>query len=250
MRPTFINVGERTNVTGSAKFKKLIVEGDYAGALSVARQQVEAGAQMIDVNMDEAMLDSTAAMTRFLRLVAVEPDIARVPVMVDSSKWEVIEAGLKCLQGKGIVNSISLKEGEAAFLAQARLARRYGAAVLVMCFDERGQADGFARKIEIAERAYRLLVADGFPPEDIVIDPNVFAIATGIAEHDNYAVDFIEAVRWIHTHLPYAKTSGGCAQSANGLQEGATRDNILHNEFSLPIISAALHPRPLLLALL
>ena len=236
----FVNVGERTNVTGSKKFARLILEEKYDEALSVARQQVEAGAQMIDVNMDEAMLDSTAAMTRFLRLVAVEPDIARVPVMVDSSKWEVIEAGLKCLQGKGIVNSISLKEGEAAFLAQARLARRYGAAVLVMCFDERGQADGFARKIEIAERAYRLLVADGFPPEDIVIDPNVFAIATGIAEHDNYAVDFIEAVRWIHTHLPYAKTSGGISNVSFAFRGNETVRAAIHTVFLYHAIRAGL----------
>lgn len=227
----FVNVGERTNVTGSKKFARLILEEKYDEALSVARQQVESGAQMIDVNMDEAMLDSVAAMTRFLRLVAVEPDIARVPVMVDSSKWEVIEAGLKCLQGKGIVNSISLKEGEATFLAQARLARRYGAAVLVMCFDERGQADTFARKIEIAERAYRLLVADGFPPEDIVIDPNVFAIATGIPEHDNYAVDFIEAVRWIHGHLPHAKTSGGISNVSFSFRGNETVRAAIHTVF-------------------
>src|SRR5690242_7842231 len=177
----FVNVGERTNVTGSRAFAKLILAGDYAAAVEVARQQVQNGAQMIDVNMDEAMLDSKAAMVRFLNLIAGEPDIARVPVMIDSSKWTVIEAGLKCVQGKPVVNSISMKEGEAEFLRQARLVRRYGAAAIVMCFDERGQADSFERRIEVARRAYDLLVARvDFPPEDIIIDPNVFAIATGI----------------------------------------------------------------------
>src|SRR5512139_3711536 len=185
----FVNVGERTNVTGSRAFAKLILAGDFAAAVEVARQQVQNGAQIIDVNMDEAMLDSKAAMVRFLNLIAAEPDIARVPVMIDSSKWEVIEAGLKCVQGKPIVNSISLKEGEPEFLRQARLVRRYGAAVIVMCFDEKGQADTLARKCAIAQRSYDLLVREvGFPPEDIVVDPNVFAIATGIEEHDNYAV--------------------------------------------------------------
>ncbi|HEY3555762.1 MAG TPA: dihydropteroate synthase, partial [Casimicrobiaceae bacterium] len=190
----FVNVGERTNVTGSRAFAKLILGGDFAAAVDVARQQVQNGAQIIDVNMDEAMLDSKQAMVRFLNLIASEPDIARVPVMIDSSKWDVIEAGLKCVQGKPIVNSISMKEGEAEFLRQARLVRRYGAAAVVMCFDERGQADSFERRIEIAKRAYDLLVTRvEFPPEDIVIDPNVFAIATGIEEHANYAVDFIRA---------------------------------------------------------
>ncbi len=188
-----MNVGERTNVTGSRAFAKMILEERYDDALRVARQQVENGAQVVDVNMDEAMLDSQAAMVRFLNLVGSEPDISKVPLMLDSSKWEVIEAGLKCIQGKGIVNSISMKEGEAKFLQQARLARRYGAAVIVMAFDEQGQADTYARKTEICKRAYDLLVANGFPAEDIVFDPNVFAIATGIPEHDNYAVDFIEA---------------------------------------------------------
>ncbi|MFN7183464.1 MAG: methionine synthase [Thermomonas haemolytica] len=206
----FINVGERTNVTGSAQFKKLILEGRYDEAVAVARQQVESGAQVIDVNMDEGLLDSKRAMVEFLNLIAAEPDIARVPVMVDSSKWEVIEAGLKCLQGKGIVNSISLKEGEAEFLRQARLVRRYGAAVVVMAFDEAGQADSAARKVEICTRAYRLLTADvGFPPEDIIFDPNVFAIATGIEEHDNYAVDFIEATRELRRRFPHCHVSGG-----------------------------------------
>ncbi len=206
----FVNVGERTNVTGSAQFRKLIKEDRYDEALAVARQQVENGAQLIDVNMDEGLLDAEQAMTRFLRLIASEPDIARVPVMIDSSKWSVIEAGLKCLQGKGIVNSISLKEGEDAFLAQARAVRRYGAAVVVMAFDEEGQADTLARKLAICRRSYRLLTeVIGFPPEDIVFDPNVFAIATGIEEHDHYAVDFIEATRELRREFPLAHVSGG-----------------------------------------
>ena len=210
MRPTFINVGERTNVTGSAKFKKLIIDGDYAAALSVARQQVEAGASVIDINMDEGLLDSKQAMVTFLNLIAAEPDIARVPVMIDSSKWEVIEAGLKCVQGKPIVNSISMKAGEAEFRQQAVSCLRYGAAVVVMAFDEVGQADTAARKIEICTRAYRILVDEvGFPPEDIIFDPNIFAVATGIEEHDNYAVDFIEATKVIKATLPYARISGG-----------------------------------------
>ncbi|WP_018412830.1 methionine synthase [Methyloversatilis thermotolerans] len=206
----FVNVGERTNVTGSRAFARMILESRYDDALAVARQQVENGAQVIDINMDEAMLDSVAAMERFLKLIASEPDISRVPIMLDSSKWSVIEAGLKCIQGKGIINSISMKEGEAEFLRQAKLARRYGAAVIVMAFDEKGQADTYQRKTEICQRAYTLLTEQvGFPPEDIIFDPNIFAIATGIAEHDNYAVDYIEAVGWIHKNLPYAKTSGG-----------------------------------------
>jgi 5-methyltetrahydrofolate--homocysteine methyltransferase len=211
----FVNVGERTNVTGSRAFARMIGEGRYEDALSVARQQVENGAQIVDVNMDEAMLDSEAAMARFLKLAATEPDIARVPVMVDSSRWEVIEAGLRCIQGKGVVNSISLKAGEAEFLRQARLARRYGAAIVVMAFDEAGQADTLSRKISICRRAYDLLVkpsAEGgadFPPEDIIFDPNIFAIGTGIEAHDNYAVDFFEAVRWIKENLPYTHISGG-----------------------------------------
>ena len=206
----FINVGERTNVTGSAQFKKMILEGRYDDALVVARQQVENGAQVIDVNMDEGMLDSEQAMVTFLNLMAAEPDISRIPVMVDSSKWSVIEAGLKCLQGKGIVNSISMKEGEAEFLRQARLVRRYGAAVVVMAFDEQGQADTAARKIEICTRAHALLTGEvGFPPEDIIFDPNCFAIATGIEEHDNYAVDFIEAARELRRRFPHSHISGG-----------------------------------------
>ncbi|HBN51214.1 MAG TPA: methionine synthase, partial [Thalassospira sp.] len=186
----FINIGERTNVAGSIKFKNLIVEENYDAALEVARQQVENGAQIIDINMDDAMLDAETAMVKFVNLLAAEPDIARVPIMIDSSKWNVIEAGLKCLQGKGIVNSISLKEGEEPFIKQARLLRRYGAAVVVMAFDEKGQADTVTRKIEICERSYRVLVDKvGFPPEDIIFDPNIFAVATGIEEHDNYGVD-------------------------------------------------------------
>ena len=206
----FINVGERTNVTGSAQFKKLILDNRFDEAVVVARQQVEGGAQVIDVNMDEGMLDSEKAMVEFLHLIAAEPDIARIPVMVDSSKWTVIEAGLKCLQGKGIVNSISMKEGEAEFLRQARLVRRYGAAVVVMAFDETGQADTIARKVDICSRAYQLLTGDiGFPAEDIIFDPNIFAIATGIEEHNNYAVDFIEATRELKRRFPHSHISGG-----------------------------------------
>ncbi len=206
----FVNVGERTNVTGSRAFAKLILNGDYATALDVARQQVENGAQIIDINMDEGMLDAHAAMVRFLNLIASEPDIARVPIMIDSSKWGVIEAGLKCIQGKGIVNSISMKEGRDKFVEQARLIRRYGAAVIVMAFDEKGQADTYARKIEICDHSYRILVDEvGFPPEDIIFDPNIFAVATGIEEHARYGLDFIEATGWIKQHLPHAKISGG-----------------------------------------
>lgn len=206
----FINIGERTNVTGSAQFKKMILEGRYDDALAVARQQVENGAQIIDINMDEGLLDSEQAMVDFLNLIAAEPDIARVPVMVDSSKWSVIEAGLKCLQGKGIVNSISMKEGEAEFLRQAELVRRYGAAVVVMAFDEVGQADTYQRKVEICSRAYQLLTEKvGFPPEDIIFDPNVFAVATGIEEHNDYAVAFIEATRELKRRFPLAHVSGG-----------------------------------------
>ncbi|MFY7873789.1 MAG: dihydropteroate synthase, partial [Limnohabitans sp.] len=202
----FVNVGERTNVTGSKAFARMILNGHYEEALAVARQQVENGAQIIDINMDEAMLDSQAAMVRFLQLIASEPDIARVPIMVDSSKWSVIEAGLQCIQGKAVVNSISMKEGVHEFKRQAQLIKRYGAATVVMAFDEKGQADTYQRKIEICERAYRILVDEvDFPPEDIIFDPNIFAIATGIEEHNNYAVDFIEATRWIKQNLPGAK---------------------------------------------
>ncbi|WP_425051786.1 methionine synthase [Psychromarinibacter sp. S121] len=206
----FVNVGERTNVTGSAKFRKLITNRDYATALDVARDQVENGAQIIDINMDEGLIDSKQAMIDFLNLVAAEPDIARVPVMIDSSKWEVIEAGLQCVQGKPVVNSISLKEGEEAFVHHASLCLAYGAAVVVMAFDEQGQADSFERKTEICARAYKILTEQvGFPPEDIIFDPNVFAVATGIEEHDNYGVDFIEATRWIRQNLPHCHISGG-----------------------------------------
>ena len=201
----FVNVGERTNITGSAKFARLIREENYTEALEVALQQVEAGAQVIDINMDEGMLDSKAAMVRFLNLIAGEPDISRVPIMIDSSKWEVIEAGLKCIQGKGIVNSISMKEGVEQFKHHAKLCKRYGAAVVVMAFDEVGQADTAARKREICQRSYDILVHEvGFPPEDIIFDPNIFAVATGIEEHNNYAVDFIEACAFIRDNLPYA----------------------------------------------
>ncbi|HRO02976.1 MAG TPA: dihydropteroate synthase, partial [Terricaulis sp.] len=205
----FIIVGERTNVTGSAKFRKLIEADDYAGALSVARQQVEGGANVLDVNVDAAMIDGPAAMKRFLNLIASEPDIAKIPLMIDSSKWEVIEAGLKCAQGKSIVNSISMKEGEAQFLEHAKRVRRYGAASVVMAFDEQGQADTAARKIEICTRAYKLLTDHGFPPEDIVFDPNIFAVATGIEEHADYAKAFFEATAYIRSELKGAHVSGG-----------------------------------------
>ncbi|MEO1961722.1 MAG: dihydropteroate synthase, partial [Paracoccus sp. (in: a-proteobacteria)] len=206
----FVNIGERTNVTGSARFRKLVKNRDYAAALEVARDQVENGAQIIDINMDEGLIDSKAAMVEFLNLLAAEPDIARVPIMIDSSKWEVIEAGLQCVQGKPVVNSISMKEGEDQFRQHARLCLAYGAAVVVMAFDEQGQADTAARKIQICERAYRILVDEvGFPPEDIIFDPNIFAVATGIDEHNNYGVDFIDAVRWIRANLPHAHVSGG-----------------------------------------
>ena len=237
----FVNVGERTNVTGSKAFARLILAGQFDEALQVARQQVENGAQVIDINMDEAMLDSAAAMSRFLNLLASEPDIARVPIMIDSSKWSVIEAGLKCVQGKGIVNSISLKEGEAEFLRQARLVRRYGAAVIVMAFDEQGQADTFARKTEICERAYRLLVEQvGFPAEDIVFDPNIFAIATGIEEHDHYAVDFIEATSWIRANLPRAKVSGGVSNVSFSFRGNDAAREAIHTVFLYHAIRAGL----------
>ncbi|MCM5571348.1 methionine synthase [Burkholderiaceae bacterium FT117] len=228
----FVNVGERTNVTGSKAFARMILAGQFDEALAVARQQVENGAQVIDVNMDEAMLDSAAAMTRFLNLIASEPDIARVPIMIDSSKWSVIEAGLKCVQGKAIVNSISLKEGEEEFVRQATLCRRYGAAVIVMAFDEQGQADSFARKTEICARAYRVLTEKvGFPAEDIVFDPNIFAIATGIEEHDHYAVDFIEATRWIRENLPHAKVSGGVSNVSFSFRGNDPAREAIHTVF-------------------
>ncbi len=237
----FVNVGERTNVTGSKAFARMILNEQYEEALAVARQQVENGAQVIDVNMDEAMLDSVAAMTRFLNLIASEPDIARVPLMIDSSKWAVIEAGLKCVQGKAIVNSISLKEGEEEFLRQATLCRRYGAAVIVMAFDETGQADTYERKIAICERAYRLLVdAVGFPPEDIIFDPNIFAIATGIDEHNNYAVDFIEATRWIRQNLPHAKISGGVSNVSFSFRGNDPAREAIHTVFLYHAIKAGM----------
>jgi 5-methyltetrahydrofolate--homocysteine methyltransferase len=237
----FVNVGERTNVTGSKAFARMILNGEFEQALSVARQQVENGAQVIDINMDEAMLDSKAAMVRFLNLIAGEPEIARVPIMVDSSKWEVIEAGLKCIQGKGIVNSISLKEGEAQFKHQAKLVKRYGAAAVVMAFDEKGQADTFERKIEICERAYRMLVDEvGFPPEDIIFDPNIFAIATGIEEHNNYAVDFINATRWIKQNLPGAKVSGGVSNVSFSFRGNDPVREAIHTVFLYHAIQAGM----------
>ena len=237
----FVNVGERTNVTGSRAFARLVLAGDFAGAVEIARQQVANGAQMIDVNMDEAMLDSEAAMTRFLNLIAAEPDIARVPVMIDSSKWDVIEAGLKCVQGKPVVNSISLKEGESEFLRQAKLVRRYGGAAIVMSFDERGQADTFERRIEVARRAYDLLLDRvGFPAEDIIIDPNVFAIATGIEEHANYAVDFIRAAKWIKQHLPHAKLSGGISNVSFSFRGNDPVREAIHTVFLYHAIRAGL----------
>ena len=236
----FVNVGERTNVTGSKAFARLILNGQFADAVAVARNQVEAGAQIVDINMDEAMLDSQAAMVKFLNLIAAEPDIARVPIMLDSSKWEVLEAGLKCLQGKGIVNSISLKEGEQKFLEQARLLRRYGAAAIVMAFDEQGQADTYARKTEICQRAYELLVGSGFPAEDIIFDPNVFAIATGIEEHDNYAVDFINATRWIRQNLPHAQVSGGVSNVSFSFRGNDPVREAIHTVFLYHAIQAGL----------
>ena len=237
----FVNIGERTNVTGSRAFAKMILEGRFEDALAVARQQVENGAQVIDINMDEAMLDSKAAMVRFLNLIASEPEIARVPIMIDSSKWSVIEAGLKCIQGKGIVNSISLKEGPEEFRRQATLIRRYGAAAVVMAFDEQGQADTLARKTEICARAYRLLTETvGFPAEDIVFDPNIFAIATGIEEHDHYAVDFIEATRWIREHLPHAKVSGGVSNVSFSFRGNDAAREAIHTVFLYHAIRAGL----------
>jgi 5-methyltetrahydrofolate--homocysteine methyltransferase len=237
----FVNIGERTNVTGSKAFAKLILDGRFEQALGVARQQVENGAQIIDINMDEAMLDSKAAMVRFLNLIAGEPEIARVPIMIDSSKWDVIEAGLKCVQGKGIVNSISLKEGEAAFRRQATLVRRYGAAAVVMAFDETGQADTYARKIDICARAYRILVDEvGFPAEDVIFDPNIFAIATGIEEHNNYAVDFIEATRWIKQNLPGAKVSGGVSNVSFSFRGNDAVREAIHTVFLYHAVRAGM----------
>lgn len=236
----FVNIGERTNVTGSAAFKKLIMGGDYTKAVEVARQQVENGAQIIDVNMDEGLLDAEVAMTTFLKLIAAEPDIARVPVMIDSSKWSVIEAGLKCVSGKPIVNSISMKEGEDAFLAQARKCRAYGAAVVVMAFDEVGQADTRDRKVEICERAYRLLVADGFAPEDIIFDPNIFAVATGIDEHRRYAIDFIEATAEIKKRCPHCHISGGVSNLSFSFRGNEPVRRAMHSVFLYHAIQAGM----------
>ncbi|TCP87946.1 methionine synthase (B12-dependent) [Rhizobium sp. PP-CC-2G-626] len=237
----FINVGERTNVTGSAKFRKLITAGDYAAALDVARDQVANGAQVIDINMDEGLIDSKQAMIEFLNLIAAEPDIARVPVMIDSSKWEVIEAGLKCVQGKSIVNSISLKEGEESFLHQARLCRAYGASVVVMAFDEQGQADSRQRKVDICTRAYRILTEEvGFPPEDIIFDPNIFAVATGIEEHNNYGVDFIEATREIVATLPHVHISGGVSNLSFSFRGNEPVREAMHAVFLYHAIQAGM----------
>ncbi len=237
----FVNIGERTNVTGSKAFARMILNGDFEAALAVARQQVENGAQIIDINMDEAMLDSQAAMVRFLNLIASEPDIARVPIMIDSSKWSVIEAGLRCIQGKGIVNSISMKEGLEPFKQQAKLLKRYGAAAVVMAFDEKGQADTYERKVEICERAYRVLVDElGFPPEDIIFDPNIFAIATGIEEHNNYAVDFINATRWIKQNLPGAKVSGGVSNVSFSFRGNDPVREAIHTVFLYHAIQAGM----------
>ncbi|MGB7372611.1 methionine synthase [Pontixanthobacter sp.] len=234
----FVNIGERTNVTGSARFKKLIMADDYDAAVEVARQQVENGAQVIDVNMDEGLLDAVHAMTTFLKLIAAEPDIARVPLMIDSSKWDVIEAGLKCVSGKPIVNSISMKEGEEEFLAQARKCMDYGAAAVVMAFDEIGQADTKDRKVEICKRAYDLLVGIGFPPEDIIFDPNIFAVATGIEDHDRYGLDFIEAVREIKASCPHAKTSGGLSNLSFSFRGNETVRRAMHSVFLYHAIPA------------
>jgi 5-methyltetrahydrofolate--homocysteine methyltransferase len=237
----FVNIGERTNVTGSKAFARLVLAGNYGEALSVARQQVESGAQMIDINMDEAMLDSKKAMTTFLNLIASEPDISRVPVMIDSSKWEVIEAGLKCVQGKPVVNSISMKEGRDEFVRHAKLARRYGAAVVVMAFDEKGQADTLERRIEISRTAYGILVDEvGFPPEDVIIDPNIFAIATGIEEHANYGKDFIEATRWIRQNLPHARVSGGLSNISFSFRGNDLVREAIHTAFLYHAIKAGL----------
>jgi 5-methyltetrahydrofolate--homocysteine methyltransferase len=237
----FVNIGERTNVTGSKAFARMVLNGEYEAALAVARQQVENGAQIIDINMDEAMLDSKAAMVRFLNLIASEPDISRVPIMIDSSKWDVIEAGLRCVQGKAVVNSISMKEGVKQFKHQAKLLRRYGAAAVVMAFDEKGQADTYERKIEICQRAYNILVNEiDFPPEDIIFDPNIFAIATGIEEHNNYAVDFINATRWIKQNLPGAKVSGGVSNVSFSFRGNDPVREAIHTVFLYHAIQAGM----------
>src|SRR5687767_5302188 len=237
---TFVNIGERTNVTGSARFKKLVMAGDYAAAVEVARQQVENGAQILDINMDEGLLDAESAMTTFLKLIAAEPDIARVPFMIDSSKWSVIEAGLKCVSGKPIVNSISLKEGEGAFLEVARKVRSYGAATVVMAFDEVGQADTVERKVSICERAYKLLVADGTEPQAIIFDPNIFAVATGIEEHRRYALDFIEAAREIRARCPGVHISGGLSNLSFSFRGNEPVRRAMHSVFLYHAIPAGL----------
>jgi 5-methyltetrahydrofolate--homocysteine methyltransferase len=237
----FVNIGERTNITGSKKFEKLILAGDYDSALSVARQQVEGGAQILDINMDEGLLDSEKAMQKYLNLLSAEPDIAKLPIMIDSSKWSVIETGLKCLQGKSIVNSVSLKEGEEAFRQRARLILRYGAALVVMAFDEDGQADSYSRKISVLKRAYDILVNEvGFPPQDIIMDPNVLTVATGIEEHNNYAVDFFESVRWIKQNLPYVKTSGGISNVSFSFRGNNLVREAIHSSFLYHAIKAGL----------
>ncbi|MEW6702196.1 MAG: dihydropteroate synthase, partial [Bacteroidota bacterium] len=237
----FVNIGERTNVTGSRKFARLIKENNYEEALSVAREQVENGAQILDVNMDEGMINSEEAMRKFLQLLAVEPDIARVPIMIDSSKWSVIETGLKCLQGKGIVNSISMKEGEKFFKEHAQKILRYGAAVIVMAFDEEGQADTFERKIKICERAYKILTEEiGFPPQDIIFDPNIFAVATGIEEHNQYAINYIEATRWIKKNLPHAKVSGGVSNISFSFRGNDQVREAMHSAFLYHAIEAGM----------
>ncbi|HNW55100.1 MAG TPA: dihydropteroate synthase, partial [Bacteroidales bacterium] len=237
----FINIGERTNVSGSKKFARLIREEKYDEALSVAREQVEAGAQVLDVNMDDALLDAKREMTRFLNLLMSEPEIARVPIMIDSSKWEVIEAGLKCLQGKAIVNSISMKEGEDAFREHALKIRNYGAAMVVMAFDEQGQASTLPRRKEICQRAYNILVNEiGVPPEDIIFDPNILAIATGIEEHNNYAVDFIETIKWIKENLPYAKVSGGISNLSFSFRGNDALREAMHSAFLFHAIKAGM----------
>src|SRR5580704_2371124 len=237
----YIMIGERTNVAGSPKFAKLVKEGKYEAAVSIARQQVENGANVIDICMDEGMIDGVEAMTRFLQLLGSEPEVAKVPFMVDSSKWEVIEAGLKCLQGKGIVNSISLKEGETKFREQAATVLKYGAAVVVMAFDEQGQAATYEDKIRICERAYRMLVDEvGFPPEDIIFDPNILTVATGMEEHNNYAVDFINATRWIKQNLPHAKVSGGVSNISFSFRGNNKVREAMHSAFLYHAIAAGM----------
>ncbi|MBD0278061.1 MAG: dihydropteroate synthase, partial [Flavisolibacter sp.] len=237
----FVNVGERTNVTGSKKFARLIKENKYEEALSVARQQVEGGAQILDVNMDDALLDGVKAMTTFLNLLQSEPDIAKIPVMIDSSKFEIIEAGLKCVQGKCIVNSISLKEGEEKFIQQAQICQAYGAAVVVMAFDENGQADTLERRVNICERAYKILTeVVGFEPQDIIFDPNIFAIATGIEEHNNYAVDFIEATRFIKQKMPRVKVSGGVSNVSFSFRGNDHVREAIHSVFLYHAIRAGM----------